>query len=424
MTQTWLVLKHEIVTTLSKRSYWLMTFLFPIAVVAFTAFSQVSAERLTQEASADMSEADAATFAIGYVDPGSIIAVVPTNIPQGMLREYPDAESAVAALAAGDIDAYVLVPADYAQGTPLTVVDSEFNLFGSERVTSLAGYVLNANLLASEEMARVLQHTAGDSRWIREYRRLQESAPEPTGEGDGAPITGAGSMILPYAVMFILFSVLSSGGGYVLHSVSSEKENRTVEMLLVSVSPRALMLGKVIGLGAVSLMQMVIWVAVGGLALEGGLTTYLGALDVSLPAGLGAYLIVYVALGYLSYAASLAAIGALAPNLREGAQFQFLVLLPLLLPLFLYYPLTEEPNGVLAVVLSLVPFSAPMAMALRLTMTAVPGWQVAVSIAGMAATSYVLVVLAARFFRADTLLSGAAITWSRLASEIRRALRG
>jgi len=195
-------------------------------------------------------------------------------------------------------------------------------------------------------------------------------------------------------------------------------------MLLVSVSPRALMLGKVIGLGAVSLMQMVIWVAVGGLALEGGLTTYLGALDVSLPAGLGAYLIVYVALGYLSYAASLAAIGALAPNLREGAQFQFLVLLPLLLPLFLYYPLTEEPNGVLAVVLSLVPFSAPMAMALRLTMTAVPGWQVAVSIAGMAATSYVLVVLAARFFRADTLLSGAAITWSRLASEIRRALRG
>ncbi len=422
MKQTWLVLRHEIATTLSKRSYWLMTFLFPLAILAYTGFTQWSTQELVSGSTSLLDDPEAAARPIGYVDPGGVVSFLPSDVPAGMLRAFPDATAAATALSGKEIDSYLLIPADYAQGGQLVVVDSEFSLFGSEGVTGLAGYILDANLLGSEELARAVLATENDTRMIGTYQRLQEATPGEEG-GSGGQAPGIAGTIVPYAAMFIVFSVLSSGGGYVLQSVSSEKENRTVEMLLVSVEPRSLMLGKVLGLGAVSLMQMVIWVAAGGLIAGQGAGLFGAALDLDLPAGLGIYLVVYLALGYLSYASSLSAIGALAPSLREGAQFQMLVLAPLIAPLILNYPLMQEPNGPLAIVLSLFPLSAPLAMVLRLAMTAVPAWQIAVSIAGLAATSYMFVSLGARFFRADTLLSQKSLNWQRLFSEARRILR-
>jgi len=424
MRNVWLVLKHEITTTLGKRSFWLMTFLFPLAILGFNLATQLATQKLSDASGSVLDDPQSAGLPIGYVDEAGLIAVIPSDLPHGLLRAFPNAQTATAALQAGEIATYLTVPADYVATGRLVVVDVDPSLFASEGHKRLARYVLNANLLGSERLARVVVATGEDSRMIGSYHQLasESETGSTSDEGDRAP--GVADTMLPYAAMFILFFVLTSGGGYVLQSVSAEKENRTVEVLLVSLRPRELMLGKVIGLGAVSLLQMSVWLVAGGLLLGRGRAVLGVVANVHLPTGFAVYAVLYMLLGYLTYASALAAIGALAPSLREGAQFQILVLAPLIAPLMFNYTLLQEPNGPLAIAFSLFPLSAPVAMVMRLTMVPVPMWQVGLGLVGVAATAGLFVSLAGRFFRADTLLSKAALSMSRFRQELRRPPQG
>ena len=106
--------------------------------------------------------------------------------------------------------------------------------------------------------------------------------------------------------------------------------------------------------------------------------------------------------------------------MREGSQFTFVFLIPLLTPVWLNYVFTEQPHGPLATILSLFPLTAPTAMVARLAAGGVPFWQAAVSLVGLAVTAYFFIHLAARFFRADTLLSSGSLSWRRIGSELRR----
>jgi ABC-2 type transport system permease protein len=118
----------------------------------------------------------------------------------------------------------------------------------------------------------------------------------------------------------------------------------------------------------------------------------------------------------------LGALGALAPTVREGTQFTFLAIMPLLAPIWLNAAFTQAPDGALATALSLFPLTAPTAMATRLSVGHVPFWQPLVSLIGLIVTTYLFVLLAARLFRADTLLSDASLNWGRLRAELRGAV--
>jgi ABC-2 type transport system permease protein len=201
--------------------------------------------------------------------------------------------------------------------------------------------------------------------------------------------------------------------------VTREKENRTAELLLTSLSPRELMLGKVVGLGAVALFQMAIWLGGGQFLLVGGAVAASALTGQGLSLSFFLWAIVFFLFGYVVYAAALGALGALAPNMREGSQFTFVLLIPLLIPLWLNNVFFNDPHGPFATAMSLFPLTAPTAMVTRLSVGGVPAWQPFVALAGLIVTAYLFVVLAARFFRADTLLSGASISWGRVASELR-----
>jgi ABC-2 type transport system permease protein len=113
------------------------------------------------------------------------------------------------------------------------------------------------------------------------------------------------------------------------------------------------------------------------------------------------------------------ALGALAPNAREANQFSFVVLLPLMIPIWFNYLLVEAPNGTAAVILSLFPLTAPPAMIARLAATDVPFWQPLLGVFLLAITTYGAVLLSARFFSAGTLLSTASMNWRRIWREAR-----
>jgi ABC-2 type transport system permease protein len=167
----------------------------------------------------------------------------------------------------------------------------------------------------------------------------------------------------------------------------------------------------------VALLQIGVWG--GGLFIMNGGS--LGSLStLGLPQGFFAWALLYFVLGYLLYASLLGALGALAPSTREGTQFTFLVLLPLFIPLMLNSVLIESPNGGLATFLSLFPLTSPVTMIARLAAGSVPIEQLLLGLALLAITTYGIIVFAARFFRADTLLSFDALNFRRVVREIRR----
>ena len=204
-----------------------------------------------------------------------------------------------------------------------------------------------------------------------------------------------------------------------LSSVSREKENRTAEILLLSIKPRELMLGKVVGLGCVALLQMSIWMSGALFSLSRSKELAGFSTAFSLPPGFLGWGLLYFIFGYFLYASLLGAIGALAPNAREGGQFTFIIILPLLIPIWFNVAFTEAPNGPVAMFLSMFPLTS-ISMMTRITATEVPLWQILLSLAGLAFTTYLVILLSARFFQAETLLSSDNISLKRVFRAFKR----
>lgn len=409
MHNIWIIIENEVRTKLTNRSFWIMTFVFPAFILAINLGTQIFVQNEMAEVDDGLLGAETAVNLpqLGYVDQAGIITNLPPELPADHIQAYPDPEAAQAALDAAEIDLYLLVPADFPQSDPV-LVDSTFSPLGN-RQADLFEYLLAYNLIGDAATAQtILNPTA----------RLRSEALNPAAVTETASPLVA---LVPYFTMFIFFFLLVSGSGYMLRSVSREKENRTMEVLLVSLEPRQLMLGKILGLGLVTLVQMAIWVGGGVLVFSGRIDISVLAGSIDFPANFLLWALLFFLAGYFLYGALMGMVGALAPNAREAGQFTFVVLLPLLAPLWLNSALTQNPNGTLAVVFSLFPFTAPITMMTRLAAGRLPLWQPLVSLAGLIVTAYLCVALSARSFRADTLLSAAPLSWQRLRREWRSA---
>ena len=406
-----LVLRHEIATTLRKRSFWFTTFVFPLLILAFSLIPQLLTDRFVGDDPVSLLTGPAgAPQQIGYVDQAGVITSIPADL-SSLLEAFPDRETAEQALHAGQISQIYLLPADFMQTGEVVVVAPSLSPLAGEQNENLLRWVVAANLLKDEQRADlVLAPTAA----------VQETVIAPAEVDNRSSAAGFG---VSFALMFILFFSITMSSGYMLQSVTKEKENRTAEVLLTSLDSQQLMIGKVIGLGCVALMQMAIWLGGGMLLFNRGATLLASLGGVTLPAGFWIYLLLYFVFGYLVYSSELGAIGALAPSAREGSQFTFVIILPLLIPLWFNSIFLNDPNGTLATVLSLFPLTAPTAMVTRLASASVPAWQPVVGLILLAAAAWFFVRLSARFFRADTLLSDTALSWGRLRGELRKGVK-
>ncbi len=406
-----MVIKYEIVSMVRKPSFWFFTIAFPVLILAFAFLPQLFVQRSVVEAQESLM-AGLKGPAIPYVDLAGIVRQVPEDM-RPMFRSFPDETAAKVALGSGEIGHYYLIPADFRQTgrvvsvaehvSPMTAGVGEYQL----------DYVLRLNLGGNGPEALALAQPI-DS--YEERSLAPVTAEEAESPDESSEMT---DFLIPFAVMFILFFVITMSSGYMLQSVAREKENRTAEILLTTLSPRELMLGKVVGLGIVALVQMGMWLGGGQLALLGGAVAVSALAGAALSLGFFVWALIFFLLGYVVYASALGALGAIAPTMREGSQFTFIMLIPLLIPLWLNSVFTNDPHGPVATALSLFPLSAPSAMMTRLAVGGVPAWQPFVALAGLLITAYLFVLLAARFFRADTLLSSSSLSWGRIAAEIR-----
>jgi ABC-2 type transport system permease protein len=212
----------------------------------------------------------------------------------------------------------------------------------------------------------------------------------------------------------LYYVLILMSASLLLNSVTKEKENRVLEILMSSVSSRQLLTGKITGLGIASLFQAVIWVGTGFAVLRLSGRSFDISHAFQLPLSFLAWGFIFFVLGYALYASLMASVGALVPNLREASQATFIVIIPLVIPLMAISIIIRDPNGALATILSLFPLTAPVTMMTRLAATSVPLWQTTLAAILLALTAVWIVRAVANMFRAQTLLSGQPFSLQRL----------
>jgi ABC-2 type transport system permease protein len=240
-------------------------------------------------------------------------------------------------------------------------------------------------------------------------------------QNDGREASARTSMLAGFAVAMLLYVAIVLYGQIVLRSVAEEKQSRVAEIVLASVPARLLLSGKVLGIGGVALLQLGIWTGalVSLLANRAKLFAMLGltATSLALPSvSLSDALLLagYFVLGYVQYAALFALVGSIASSEQEAQQAQTPVLMLLVSSVALLQTALQDPGGNVTTALSLIPFSAPIMMPLRLGLTDVPSRQLLASIGLLTVSTVVCMLVAGRVYRTGLLMYGKRPTLSEI----------
>lgn len=245
------------------------------------------------------------------------------------------------------------------------------------------------------------------------------------------------SSLAGIALNFVLYMFLLMYGALVMNSIVEEKGNRVLELVVSSVKPMQLMLGKIVGIGLVAFTQIAIWVIIilGATmliipalipaeamaemqALNAGTidpsTTdididfahAIGALsDIPSMLGILGILILFLIGGYMLYASIFAAIGASTDNLQDSSQLQLIGTMPILIGMFASFAAVMDPDGMFAIVMSMIPLTSPMVMVARIPF-GIPGWEIVVSLLILLASIILMIWLAGKIYRVGIFMYG------------------
>ena len=219
---------------------------------------------------------------------------------------------------------------------------------------------------------------------------------------------GMGAIMLPFMLMFLIYITLIIYGVAVMRSVLEEKTSRVMEVMLSSASSTQMMAGKILGVGAVGLTQILIWIGAGFVLSSPGIIA-IGSMvkDVKLPIMVFIAFPVFFFLGYLLYSTLYAAIGAMVNSEEEAQQMQWPVLLPLILCTVFAMAVIRDPSSPLAFWASIFPMTAPVVMFLRIVVQPqLPVWQVGLSIVLLILTTIGMVWICGRIYRIGILMYG------------------
>jgi ABC-2 type transport system permease protein len=337
---------------------------------------------------------------------GTVITDVSMLAPQAskrdsfhvLVRPYSSQPEGDRALHAGEISQLLVVPANYLETGKLRRYAISTNIFSSQDERAVSGWVVRSLLRNRVDPVRV-------ERVARPAAGMELFTPAPQGgyekHDDRREML---DFLLPFAFGMLMSLCIVIGGQYLLQGVAEEKESRILESMLCTVNAGELLSGKLFGLGAAGLTIVAAWITMG--ALLGGPVLTLAQIQVQ-PAVL-ALAVVYFLLGYLFYGSIMTGIGAITNNMREAQQFAFLFTFMNFIPFYMMTSIVGRPGSGLAIGLSLFPPMAPVAMMLRLSTasSAVPAWQIALSIALLAGAGWLAITVSSRLFRIGLLMYG------------------
>jgi ABC-2 type transport system permease protein len=220
---------------------------------------------------------------------------------------------------------------------------------------------------------------------------------------------------LPPVLVGLFYASFLASSSMLFNSISSEKENRTIEVVLLCIHPRQLLAGKTIALGLAGLLQTAAWLGAIFLFFKLGGGTFSLPAGFTFPVGILVWSLVFFLGGYALYASLMAGAGAMVPKLKEAGAANFIAMIPLAVGYLvgLLAPIAGVTNAALPLALSLFPLTAPVVMVMRLVDDAVPTGQLLLSAGLVYLTAVLSLRLAAAMFHAQNLLSGQPFSMSR-----------
>lgn len=246
--------------------------------------------------------------------------------------------------------------------------------------------------------------------------RIQES-------GEEEHTSSAMSFFLGLFMTFVLYMFLLMYGQMVMNSIIEEKNNRVLELVVSSVKPSDLMLGKILGVGLVAVVQILIWVvllctmssvlmpmitpesgidAVAQPELAAAVESFS---SISFILTLFGYILIFLIGGFLFYASIFAAIGSSVDNVQDASQLTSFAIIPIVIGLMVGLAAGNDPNSSMAIWTSIIPFTSPMVMLMRVPF-GIPAWQIWVSVVVLYVSFLVMVWLAAKIYRVGIFMYG------------------
>jgi ABC-2 type transport system permease protein len=399
MRNFWLIARHEYLKTVARRGFLILTLAIPLGMAALIAVG-IAFESMGQN-----------DQPLGYVDqPGildpSLHGAMPDADERIQIREFPDQEAARAALERGEIQAFVLFPVDYPASLQTEIFYQEQAPSG-DVLDDLDEFV-RVNLLSSlpgDVQERLLEGPSVTVHDISSNRTFSQD--------------DIVQVILPFVATFFFFFATMSSAGYMLGVVAGEKENRTVEVMLTTVTPGQLIGGKTAGLLAASLTQLAVYVVVAVIGVQvAGL--YVPELQqVSVPWGYLGVIALFFLPSYALIAGVMVAIGAAVTEVQQGQQVAGILNLFFVVPLFILPVLFSDPGSPLVVFFTLFPTTAFLTISLRWGLGTVALWQLGISWVLLVATAAAAVWAAARVFRAGMLRYGQPLSFRGVVAAVR-----
>ena len=390
------VFKFELLNIITRRSFILTVILVPLipAVILFALglLNSGEGQSIDQILTSEVANA----LPIGIVDESGLINDYPIWLTSGALVEVTDEATARQRTAANQLEGFFVISSDYLESGKITYVKPEINMITEIVQQGALDELINYNLMGADQQL-YLRYT---NPVTYNYEYLDPET------ADTRDQESAATFLTPYAIIILFYVLILASSSFMLSSVGKDKENKTIEILLTSVSPMDLFMGKLLGYGTASLLQMLIWGGALVMVMELGGTNIPFLQGIDIPNQVYLFGVPYFLLGFFLFGSLMAGVGALAPNMREGNQSSFIITLPLIFIFFVVNQIISTPNSLLSTFLSIFPLTSPVVMMARLAIGSVAVWQIALSLLVLMATVYLTIRGVSNLFSSQYLLSG------------------
>jgi ABC-2 type transport system permease protein len=415
MHNTFIIAKREYLERVRSRSFVIMTFFIPLLMFGVTVVPTMLANRGTNETkhmvvvAADRDTAEMIRSGIEQKQdeksqgtPAKKRSLPATHFTVEVSIDTTDSARAALTKKVKDkqLDGFLWATPDAIKARKLDFVTRdtssfiENGLLGQSVTDALRRSALKNKGLKEDDIESALQSVD-----VEPQSPLGKDAPNP--------------QMLFFATLgmvMVLYMTVLLYGINVMRSILEEKTSRIMEVMLSTASAKQMMAGKILGVGAVGLTQVVIWMSSTLVFSAGALVANAAQIRGVLSVKMLVFFAVYFLLGYILYSTLCAAVGSMVNSEQEAQQLQFLVMMPMILSIIMIMQIFQHPNSQLALWGSLFPFTAPLVMFTRIAMQPGSlwdiGWQIALSIGLMLATIYGMIWLCGRIYRVGILMYG------------------
>lgn len=385
------IIRFELLSLFRRKSYRRVLFFVPLVGFLFYSGAYLINRTIAPESAPNLFFESGPESRQGLVDQSGLITFIPEEVAEKFIL-LPNEENASELSAQGKISGYFIIDEDYLENGQVELIQRDFNFFSTSDETENLNIVIAQNVISDRgKSIRYLEPMSADVVELEPAHASQRQSD---------------AVWLPYSMTILFYMLILGASSLMLNSITNEKKNRVIEILLTSVSTRDLLIGKMIALGIAGLLQTILWLGSGTLLLT--LAGRSSLIDQIYVPSFSIFLwgLIYFILGYGLYSSFMSGLGALVPNPKEGSQATFFVIFPLFIPLFFSATIATAPNSPLFVILSLLPLTSPVMMVARMAVTTVPAWQIALSIGSLVITIAYVTQAILKLFRAQTLLSG------------------